>query len=160
MTDSPPSTPTPLYRRLLVGTGGAPHSQLAVDRAAELALHFGAELHLVTVIPQGRSALGNVSAAFGGSSDLDAHTIQEDRERYALHLSETAAALRAQGVTVHEHLIAALKPADALLQIARETRADLILLGRRHKTAWSAALAGSVSDMVSHASPVDVLVVR
>ena len=38
--------------------------------------------------------------------------------------------------------------------------ADLILIGRRHKTAWSAALAGSVSDMVSHASPVDVMVVR
>ncbi|MDO4247262.1 MAG: universal stress protein, partial [Deinococcus sp.] len=61
---------------------------------------------------------------------------------------------------VVEHLLPALKPAEAILQVAQQVGADLIVLGRKHKSAWSAALAGSVSDMVSHASPVDVLMAR
>lgn len=86
--------------------------------------------------------------------------MHNDRQRFAEHLRQTAAKLRTHGLHVEEHLVAALKPADAILQVARGVEADLILLGHRHKTAWSAALAGSVSDMVSHASPVDVLIVR
>lgn len=156
MTDASP----PLYQRLLVCTGGAPHSQLAVDRAANLAEHFGAALHVVTVVPQGRTGLQNVSAAFGGGGELDSRMVQANLEGFESHLHQTARELRARGLEVHEHLLTALKPADAILEVAREVNADLILLGRRHKTAWSAALAGSVSDMVSHASPVDVMVVR
>lgn len=159
MTESFATSP-PLYRRLLVGTGGAPHSLLALERAAQLAEHFGATLHLVTVIPQGRRGLENVAQAFAATGDLDNRIMQDDHLRFAEHLSRTAAELRARGLTVEEHLVTALKPADAILQVAREVEADLILLGRRHTSAWSAALAGSVSDMVSHASPVDVLVVR
>lgn len=155
----PESTP-PLYRQLLVATGGAPHSVIAVRRAAQLAAHFGAELHVVTVIPQGKTGLENVAAAFTGSSDYDARTLQAHQERFAQHLHHTATDLRAQGLATHEHLITALKPADAILGVAAEVGADLIVLGRRHKTAWSAALAGSISDMVSHASPVDVMIVR
>lgn len=158
MADPPSSSPP--YRCLLVGSGGAPHSLKALERAAQLAGQFGAALHLVTVIPQGRRGLENVAAAFAATGDLDALTLHEDRRRFAEHLSRTAAELRARGLQVEEHLVSAIKPADAILQVAREVDADLILLGRRHTSAWSAALAGSVSDMVSHASPVDVLVVR
>lgn len=148
------------YRRLLVGTGGAPHSQLAIERAAELARYFGATLHVVTVIPRGRSALGSAAAALAGSSEFEAQLLQDEEQRRAAHLQQTAAGLRERGLQVEEHLAFALKPADAILAVAQEVGADLILLGRRHTSAWSAALAGSVSDMVSHASPVDVLIVR
>jgi nucleotide-binding universal stress UspA family protein len=148
------------YRRLLVATGGAPHSLVAIERAATLADYFGATLHVVTVIPQGSRGLENVTVAFGGGGGLSSQTIQENHERFEVHLRETASALRARGLQVEEHLMTALRPADAILAVAAEADVDLIFLGRRHKTAWSAALAGSVSDMVSHASPVDVLIVR
>ncbi|GGO38179.1 universal stress protein [Deinococcus humi] len=153
MTEPAPA----LYQRLLVATGGAPHSLVAIERAATLAEHFGATLHVVTVIPQGNQGLENVTVAFGGSGGL---ALQENHERFESHLRETASALRTRGLQVEEHLLRALRPADAILAVAAEVGVDLILLGRRHKTAWSAALAGSVSDMVSHASPVDVLIVR
>jgi nucleotide-binding universal stress UspA family protein len=152
-----PSSP---YRRLLVASGGARHSLLAIERAARLAEHFGATLHVVTVIPQGRSNLENVTAAFAGSGDFDARTLQSERERFETHLYGVAGPLRARGLTVETHLMTALKPADAILSVARAVQADLILLGRRHTSAWSAALSGSISDMVSHASPVDVMIVR
>ncbi|MBZ9751525.1 universal stress protein [Deinococcus sp. HMF7604] len=149
----------PLYSRLLVATGGAPHSVLAVERAAQLAEHYGAAIHLVTVIPQGQGGLENVALALGAGGP-DTRTAQAERQRFETHLQQTAQALRSRGLTVREHLVTALKPADAILTVAHDVQADLIVLGRRHTSAWSAALAGSVSDMVSHASPVDVLVVR
>lgn len=47
----------PPYTRILVATGGAPHSQVAVQRATRLARHFGAPLHVITVVPQGATPL-------------------------------------------------------------------------------------------------------
>ncbi|GGL19547.1 universal stress protein [Deinococcus radiotolerans] len=155
-----PDLPGVQYRRILVATGGAAHSEVATQRAAHLALQFSAPLHIVSVIPQGRPGLENVTAAFAGSSDLDGRVTQDTHQRINRHLHSTAADARSLGLDVHEHLITALKPADAILSVAREVDADLIVLGRRHTSAWSAALAGSVADMVSHASPVDVLVAR
>lgn len=153
--------PSPhLYRHLLVATGGAPHSQKAVERAVQIARHYGATLHVVTVVPQGGSTLMNAAVAFPGAETFEAQALTDDAARRETHLHATAEAIRAQGVTVVEHLIPALKPADAILQVAQEAGADLIVLGRKHKSAWTAALAGSVSDMVSHASPIDVLIAR
>lgn len=154
MTDSTP------YRTVLVATGGAPHSEAAVARAALLARQGGSTLHVVTVVPQVGGPLLNVAAAFPGGETIEAQAHQDDHARREAHLRQTADQLRAQGLNVMEHLLPALKPAEAILQVAQQVGADLIVLGRKHKSAWSAALAGSVSDMVSHASPVDVLVAR
>lgn len=148
------------YRHVLVATGGAPHSQIAVQRAIEVAKHYGATLHVVTVIPHGRSALMNAAVAFPGAEPFEAQAMQGENLQREQVLKTAADEIRATGLTVVEHLIAALKPADAILQAAQESGADLIVMGRRHKSAWTAALAGSVSDMVSHASPVDVLIAR
>ena len=155
------SAPSPhQYHHILVATGGAPHSQKAVERAIQIARHYGATLHVVTVVPQGGSALMNVAVAFPGAETFEAQALTDDAARREMHLHTTAEQIRAQGVSVVEHLLPALKPADAILQVAREAQADLIVMGRKHKSAWTAALAGSVSDMVSHASPVDVLIAR
>ncbi|MFC4426169.1 universal stress protein [Deinococcus navajonensis] len=148
------------YQRLLVATGGAPHSQRAVERAAQLALHFGAVLHIVTVVPQAGSALRNAAAAFPGGETFEVQARQDDFAQRQTYQQQLVNGLRARGVTVEPHLVQALKPADAILAVAREQSAELIVLGRKHTSAWSAALAGSVSDMVSHAAGVDVLIVR
>ena len=68
--------------------------------------------------------------------------------------------LIAEGATVTAALLIDGEPAEALVDTATDQQADLIVLGRKHKSAWTAALAGSVSDMVSHASPIDVLIAR
>ena len=148
------------YQHVLVATGGAPHSQKAVERAVQIARHYGATLHVVTVVPQGGTPLMNAAVAFPGAETFEAQALQDDTTRREAHLHTTAEQIRAQGVNVVEHLLPALKPADAILQVAAEAGVDLIVMGRKHKSAWTAALAGSVSDMVSHASPVDVLIAR
>ncbi|MFC4637570.1 universal stress protein [Deinococcus hohokamensis] len=148
------------YQRILVATGGAPHSQRAVERAAQIARHFGGTLHVVTVVPQVGSALLGAAAAFPGGETFEVQARQDDFARRQAYQAQLIQALREGGLTVEAHLVQALKPADAILAVAREQQADLIVLGRKHTSAWSAALAGSVSDMVSHAAAVDVLIVR
>lgn len=156
----PPHTDQHTYRHILVATGGAPHSQKAVDRAAQIAQQYGAVLHIITVVPQAGSPMMNVAAAFPGGEYYDAQAKQDDYARRGAYLHSTAAHLRTLGLQVEEHLVPALKAADAILAVAQEAGIDLIVLGRKHTTALSAALAGSVADAVSHASPVDVLIAR
>ena len=68
--------PSPhLYRHLLVATGGAPHSQKAVERAVQIARHYGATLHVVTVVPQGGSTLMNAAVAFPGAETFEAQAL-------------------------------------------------------------------------------------
>lgn len=150
----------PIYRRILVATGGGAHSQVAVVRASALAEQFGAVLHVVTVVPQSSGPLMKAALAFPGAETFEAQAMQDDFARREAHLKRTAEDLRVRGFTVIEHLVPSLTPADAILRVAAEVQADLIVLGRKHRSAWTAALAGSVSDLVSHASPVDVLITR
>lgn len=149
-----------MYRRVLVATGGGAHSQRAVERAVQLARQFGAALEVVVVAPMTAGPLVGLAAGVPGGELLEAQAVQTaDDTRQAL-LDTVLAQARAGGLEARGHLVQATPAADAIVQTAREVGADLIVLGRRHKTATGAALAGSVGDAVHHASPVDVLIVR
>ena len=50
--------------------------------------------------------------------------------------------------------------ADAILDIAEEQRADLIVVGNRGMTGAKRFLLGSVPNKVSHHAPCSVLIVR
>jgi nucleotide-binding universal stress UspA family protein len=51
-------------------------------------------------------------------------------------------------------------PADALLQVAEENGADLIVVGNRGMTGAKRFLLGSVPNKVSHHASCSVLIVR
>ena len=50
--------------------------------------------------------------------------------------------------------------ADAILDVAEEQRADLIVVGNRGMTGAKRFLLGSVPNKVSHHAPCSVLIVR
>jgi nucleotide-binding universal stress UspA family protein len=50
--------------------------------------------------------------------------------------------------------------ADAIIDIAEESRADLIVVGNKGMTGAKRFLLGSVPNKVSHHAPCSVLVVR
>ncbi|EYB68569.1 hypothetical protein DEIPH_ctg020orf0002 [Deinococcus phoenicis] len=155
------SVPTvPLYRRILVATGGAPHSEKAVAHAVALAQHFGAALDIVAVVPLAANGFVSLASGLPGSEALEAQVVQNARMVRQDHLRQVAQAAREQGLEVGEYLIQAAKPAEAILDVAAQTGADLIVLGRRHTSAFSAAMAGSTGDAVSHAAGIDVLIAR
>lgn len=51
-------------------------------------------------------------------------------------------------------------PADAILDVAEEQNADVVIVGNRGMTGAKRFLLGSVPDKVSHHAPCSVLIVR
>src|SRR3712207_7528474 len=63
------------------------------------------------------------------------------------------------GVTV-EKFARQGDPADAILDVAEETKADLIVVGNKGMTGARRFLLGSVPNKVSHHAPCSVLIIR
>ena len=51
-------------------------------------------------------------------------------------------------------------PADAILDVAEERKADLIIVGNKGMTGAKRFLLGSVPNKVSHHAPCSVLIIR
>lgn len=52
------------------------------------------------------------------------------------------------------------RPAEIVIEAARDWRADLIVVGSHGRNFWGRLALGSVSDAVTHHSPCSVLIVR
>ena len=81
---------------------------------------------------------------------------REDVESTLGGVSDLAAAA---GVTVERHARQG-DPADAILDVAEEIGADLIVVGNKGMTGAKRFLLGSVPNKVSHHAPCSVLIIR
>jgi nucleotide-binding universal stress UspA family protein len=145
-----------VFTRIVVGTDGSDTAAEAVRQAVDLAKLAGAELRVV-------SAYGPVSKRQVESEKLDAPAdVQYEigpREDVNLVLDSAAAAARKEGVEVQTHPVEG-DPADAILNVAEETDADLIVVGNKGMTGARRFLLGSVPNNVSHHAPCSVIIVR
>ncbi len=151
-----------MYTTIVVGTDFSETASHAVGQAAELAKLCGATLHVVTAFKPALTA--NVAAssleamAYGGAEFL-----QEAQSKIAdevdATLDDIAKRLGHDGITVKTHGRAG-DPADALIDIAESTNADLIVVGNRGMSGVRRFVLGSVSNNVSHHAPCSVLIVN
>ena len=74
-------------------------------------------------------------------------------------LAEAAKAVEAAGVEVQTFARQG-EPADAILDVAEEENADLIVVGNKGMTGAKRFLLGSVPNKVSHHAPCSVLIVQ
>ncbi len=81
------------------------------------------------------------------------------REDVSTTLEEAAVVLRELGVEVETHAREG-DPADAILDVAEEQRADLIVVGNKGMTGAKRFLLGSVPNKVSHHAPCSVMIIR
>ena len=145
-----------MFSRIVVGTDGSETAQLAVREAAELARQTGAELDLVSAyepVPQSRLRSEQMEAP-----DDIAHTVGP-REDVDAILREAAEEVEAAGVKVRTFARQG-EPADAILDVAEEESADLIVVGNKGMTGAKRFLLGSVPNKVSHHAPCSVLIIR
>lgn len=145
-----------MFTRIVVGTDGSETAAEAVREATDLARLSGAQLNIVSAyapVPE-RRVKGEKSAA---PADVQ-HEIGP-REDVNLVLDAAAAAVRKEGIEVQTHPVAA-DPADAILNVAEQVKADLIVVGNKGMTGARRYLLGSVPNNVSHHAPCSVLVVR
>ena len=144
-----------VYRLVAVGTDGSETSYRAVDRAAALASTAGAPLLVVCAYqPESREVLHDAADAMGGDAFnvMSAGPAEEKLARVRDHL-------RDQPVEVDTVAVEG-DPAEVLLGVVTERKADVLVVGNRGLNTLSGRLLGSVPDSVSRRSPVDVLVVR
>jgi nucleotide-binding universal stress UspA family protein len=144
-----------VFTRIVVGTDGSETAAEAVAQAIDLAKLSGATLSIV-------SAYEPVSKRRVESEKLDAPAdVQYEigpREDVNVVLDAAAAAARKEGVEAQTHPVEAA-PADAILNVAEESKADLIVVGNKGMTGARRFL-GSVPNNVSHHAPCSVIIVR
>ena len=141
------------YRTVVVGTDGSDSSMRAVDRAATIA---GADAKLIIAsayLPQhedGRAAdiLKEESYKVSGTAPIYA-ILHDAKER----------AHKAGAKNVEEKPIVGA-PVDALVHLAEEEKADLLVVGNVGLSTIAGRLLGSVPANVSRRAKVDVLIVH
>jgi nucleotide-binding universal stress UspA family protein len=145
-----------MFKSIVVGTDGSDTATQAVRQAVDLARAVGAKLELVSAyepVPaqrlreERRDAPEDLQWAIGPREDVDAT------------LEVAAGVAREAGVEVELYPRQG-DPADAILDVAEEREADLIIVGNKGMTGAKRFLLGSVPNKVSHHAPCSVLIIR
>jgi nucleotide-binding universal stress UspA family protein len=138
--------------RILLATDGSPHAELAATRATDLAKSTNARLHVVAVGRTFPAAVYDVYAE-SGSEDLRREA-QEILDEQVKKIEE------AGGTVAVAHLRMNERRDEAIVHLAEEIGADLIVIGSRGFGGLRRALLGNVADSVVRHAHCPVLVVR
>jgi nucleotide-binding universal stress UspA family protein len=138
---------------MVVGTDGSDSAKRAVTEAVKIAKALDAEIHLVSAFEPLRGA--RISGAPEGAAKVWAPLPDSQVEAT---LSEAAAAVRLADVTVSTHAVQK-DPADALVDVAEEVGADLIVVGNKGMHGARRFTLGNVPNKVSHRARCNVLIV-
>lgn len=138
-----------MYRKILVALENSRADQSLLPHIAELARRLGSQLLLVHV------ADGWVARNYDRFHLAESQEMRDDRR----YLEETAAGLRAQGLTVAVKLALGDPPAE-ILNTARDESCDLIAMTTHGHRLIGDVLFGSTIHQVRHKASVPVLLVR
>jgi nucleotide-binding universal stress UspA family protein len=145
-----------MYDSIVVGTDGSDTAKEAVRQAAELAKAVGAKLHLVSAyepVPEGRLRQERQQVPD------DMQWMVNPKEDVEGTLKDAAEQIEKDGVDVATYAREG-DPADAILDVAEEEKADLIVVGNKGMTGARRFLLGSVPNKVSHHAPSSVMIIR
>ncbi|MEA2272947.1 MAG: hypothetical protein QOI98_1655 [Solirubrobacteraceae bacterium] len=145
-----------MFTSIVVGTDGSETAKEAVRQATSLAKDVGAKLDLVSAyepVPSGR--LRQEAAEVPD----DLAWMVNPREDVEATLADAAEEAKEAGVEVNTFARQG-DPADAILDVAEERGADLIVVGNKGMTGAKRFLLGSVPNKVSHHAPCSVLIIR
>jgi nucleotide-binding universal stress UspA family protein len=139
-----------VFRRILVGFDGSPQSRKALTTALTLAQRLKSEVEALIVVrpPEFAELEGEIQAAM---KEADGP------------LTEAVAWAKAEagrlGFPLHVHKQLG-HPAETIVRVAEEKKFDLIVLGRRGRTAVARWMLGSISERVLGYAHCPVMVVH
>jgi nucleotide-binding universal stress UspA family protein len=145
-----------VFASIVVGTDGSDTAREAVRQAAELARRVGAQLEIVCAYEPVPDARLRDDAR---QAPRDLQWAMNPREDVDATLAEAADAAHAAGVEARIYARQG-DPADAILDVAEERGADLVVVGNKGMTGARRFLLGSVPNRVSHHAPCSVLIIR
>ena len=137
-----------MFQRILVGTDGSGTAGAAVAHAAELAKIGGGELVVVSAYKQPE----DVPPPFGQpeghhTAEIGKAILQDVEKRYG-------------GDVKLRTVLREGSPVDAILDVAADENADVIVVGNRGMAGAKRFVLGSVPNAVSHHAPCHVLIVH
>ena len=135
--------------RIVCAVDFSESSRRALRTAAMLAERFQS---LLTVATVDDPLLATVNGA--------QYVRPEDSTAHLLHrvVAETIGD-RVDGSEI-EYIVGVGKPADELLRIARDPRADLIVMSSHGRTGLARLVLGSIAEAVMRAAPCPILIVK
>jgi nucleotide-binding universal stress UspA family protein len=145
-----------VFGSIVVGTDGSDTAREAVRQATSLAAGLGAKIHLVSAyepVPEGRLREERQQVPD------DVQWMIHPREDVNTTLGDGAREIEEAGVAVETHAREG-DPADAILDVAEEQGAELIVVGNKGMTGAKRFLLGSVPNKVSHHAPCSVMIIR
>jgi nucleotide-binding universal stress UspA family protein len=145
-----------VFKAIVVGTDGSETAGEAVRQAAELASALGARVDLVSAYePVSEQRLRREKTEVPG----DVQWMVNPKEDVEATLDAAAEVVKAAGVEVATYARQG-DPGDAILDVAEERKADLIVVGNKGMTGAKRFVLGSVPNKVSHHAPCAVLIIR
>ena len=145
-----------MFGSIVVGTDGSDTASEAVRQATELAKAIGAKVHLVSAFePVGNQRLREERQQV----PEDMSWMVNQREDVDATLRDAAEKIQEDGVEVDTYARQG-DPADAILDVAEEKNADLIVVGNKGMSGAKRFLLGSVPNKVSHHAPCSVMIIR
>ena len=145
-----------MFGSIVVGTDGSETAGEAVRQATDLAKNVGASIHLVSAYePVANTRLREERQQVPS----DMQWMVNAREDVRATLDEAAESIKGDGVEVETYAREG-DPADAILDVAEEKSADLIIVGNKGMSGAKRFLLGSVPNKVSHHAPCSVMIIR
>jgi nucleotide-binding universal stress UspA family protein len=146
-----------MFGSILVGTDGSDTARTAVRYAIDLARELQARLQIVSAYePVSDQRLAGERVQM----PKDLQWIVKPHEDVLELLEAAEREAHGAGVETVETFARQGDAADAILDVAEEQRADLIVVGNKGMTGAKRFLLGSVPNKVSHHAPCSVLIVR
>jgi universal stress protein A len=141
------------FSKILVPIDFSSHSAKALELAMGLAKTFGGRILLLHAY--------HLPPLVGMPDEI---VIPPDfwtgvRDAAARKLDESVQKVKAAGIPVEIHLVE-FAPTDAIVETAKKTKADLIVMGTRGLTGLKHALLGSVAERTLRLAPCPVLTVK
>ena len=134
-------------RRIAVGTDRSETATRAVNLAAEVANRYGAELDLIQVLPPGDPP----GTEAGQAEAMRVVSAAEELRQVAVRLV---------GPRGHARVIVDADPATAIVRVAEEVGADLLVVGNVGMAGRREFLLDNVPNRVSHNARCSVLIVK
>jgi nucleotide-binding universal stress UspA family protein len=143
------------FTHILVPTDGSENSIHAGRLAIRVAAAYRARVTLVYVVTEDSAIVGKIAAASSKTLEVTRRELEDKGHRYLDYLSRLAQERNVQFETAIRYGV----PHNEIARLARERKADLIVIGRVGSHGLRGARIGSVAERVIEYAPCPVLVV-
>jgi nucleotide-binding universal stress UspA family protein len=150
-------------KKLLLPIDFSPSSQAALEMAADLALHFRAELCLVHVVPFFPTATYPDMAT--GTALLpdfvsEGKVVQEARAFAERHLAKCQAALVARGVKSSSSVEVGNDVVGNIMEVVEREHIDMVVMSTHGISGWHPFVFGSIAEKVVKLVQCPLLLLR